>query len=959
MVYRIVVRKKDSRFDIGGIRVLGQIKELGIRSVSNVAFASVYYLDSDDMTLDDVKGMAGQLLVDTVTEDLDVEVYDVNKRPQAKAGECLLEVSLNHGVTDSTAWQVVKAVRQRGFNCKEAKLARFYTLTGQPTEEELNRIGIRILYNPVIEHIVQTGEEAFKEIVESEPVMEELPLPDMNDDELMALSKDRLWLNLIEMRKLKEYYTNLGRAATDVEIETLAQTWSEHCSHKVFRANIFVDGELQKPLIKRLKDLTYGLNKDWCWSVFVDDSGVIEFDSDWGVCFKVETHNKPSGIEPFGGAHTGIGGVIRDIMGTGLGAKPIANTNVLCFAPPDTPWEKLPPGLLHPKRVMRQVVAGIEDYGNKMGIPTINGSICFSERFTGLPLVYAGCVGIIEKSIVEKQPPQPGDRIILMGGLTGRDGIHGATFSSGELTKKSESVSAQSVQIGHPLVEKMVLDALADIRDERLFHAITDCGGGGLSSAIGEMGNPGGAFVDLSCIPKKYPLPFISDFWISESQERMIIAVPPENVKRVFELCKRHDVEVADIGEFTDNGRLVINFGEKQVADMDMDFLHNGCPKREFKLTNPPKPKVEEKFIEPPTGQKLVEMIHLTNSELNACSKENVARVYDHEVQARTVVKPFMGKLQRNPSDGAALKPIYDSPKGVIVANGINVRYGIEDPRKMARSVVDEAVRQIVAMGGSPEKIAILDNFSMPSPEIDKTVLDLHYAIVGLCEAAQYYQTPIISGKDSFYNQYNTGDGTLICVPPTLLVSSICVVDDVAELVTSCLSKTGSRVYLLGKTKEELEMSSYFVQTKQSGSAIPDPDLELNLKIYKAMHTAINQGLVLSAHDCSDGGLGTALSELVIGGEFGLEIDLAKVPYDGRTRNDFILFSESNGRIVVEVEEKDAANFEGIFKGLPCAQIGVVTAENRLKLTNGTENLVSIPGDELYAAWSGPISSII
>jgi len=959
MIYKITISKKDPQFDVKGRDIKTQIEELGITGVESVRFADVYYLKSSSMSLEDIRKLAGQLLADSVTETFEAREFDPRETPAGSETLHVIEISFNHGVTDATAAQVRKAIQQLGMSCDDAKLVRAYTIAGGLNADELSRIGRRILYNPVVEHVVQAGEQPFADLRENDPEMELLPLATMSDDELMALSRNRLWLSLKEMHTIRDYYRDKNRDATDVEIESLAQTWSEHCSHKVFRANVFIDDELQVPFIKRLKTITEELDRDWTWSVFVDDSGVIEFDDDWGVCFKVETHNKPSGIEPFGGAHTGIGGVIRDIMATGLGGKPIANTNILCFAPPQTPWEKIPEGLLHPKRVMRQVISGIMDYGNKMGIPTVNGSIVFSDRFLGLPLVYCGCVGMIEKEIVEKGRPRPGDRVVLMGGLTGRDGIHGATFSSGELTKESEHVSAQSVQIGHPLVEKKVLDALMEIKDERLMRAVADCGGGGLSSSVGEMANPGGVEVDLSKVPLKYPLPFISDYWISESQERMLMAIPPKNLDRIMHICRRHDVDVADIGEFTSTGRLVLKYKDKQVADLEMEFLHNGCPRREFHLDSVKPEPANERFVPKPSGGELADSIFKTLEHLDVCSKERVARIYDHEVQAKTVVKPFMGKKQRSPSDGAVLKPLYDSNRGIIVANGINTRYGPVDPRRMGRSVVDEAVRQIVTMGGNPDTIAILDNFSMPSPEVDKTVLDLHYVVTGLCEAASFYGTPFISGKDSFYNQYQAEDGTIIPVPPTLLVSSICVVDDVHNVIPGYLSKAGNPLYLLGITRDELRMSCYFQQTGQDGTEIPEVDLAANRDMYRRYHKAAKMGFILAAHDCSDGGLAVTASEMVIGSELGIEIDLSRVLHDGSGRDDFLLFSESNGRIFLEVDSAKAKQFEELIGDVPMARVGRVLSDNRLKIVRDAGTLVDIDGEELYHHWAAPVAAVL
>ncbi len=959
MIFRVVVGKKDRTYDVAGLHLVSQIELLGIHGVEAAGFALSYYLKSDQLHLADVNDIARRLLVDPVTESYCADAFESSPASGQKAPSHRLEIAFNHGVTDATAIQVLKAVHQLGFDCTAVKLTRLYTLQGNLTEEQLSQIGRKLLYNPVIEHIVEDGEHPFLEIVQGEPTMQTIPVGDMSDNDLLALSQNRLWLNLTEMHAIRDYYLKRGRQATDVEIETLAQTWSEHCSHKVFRARLILDGKPKESFIRRIKNLTVSLNKEWCLSTFIDNSGVVALDENWAVCFKAETHNKPSSIEPFGGAHPGAGGVIRDIMGTGLGGKPIANTDVLCFAPPDTKWDEIPAGLLHPQRVLQQVIAGIQDYGNKMGIPTINGGVCFAPQFLGVPLVFAGSVGLIEREAAMKGKPLVRDRVVLIGGLTGRDGIHGATFSSGELTHRSEAISSQSVQIGHPLVQKKVLDALMDLKRERLFHAVTDCGGGGLSSAVGEMANPDGVTVELSQIPLKYPLPFISDYWISESQERMLLAVPPANMLRVREICRRHDIDMADIGEFTSSGKLTLCFQDKIVAALDMDFLHNGCPHREFQLTTPAAPPRDDHILPAPSPEKLAEALLTTLTHLDVCSKERVARIYDHEVQARTVVKPFMGSRQRGPADGAVLRPVYDSPRGVIIANGINVRYGLVDPYRMALSVVDEAVRQVIALGGALEKTAILDNFSLPSPEDEKTVRDLDRAVDGLCEAARVYEIPIISGKDSFYNQFQSDQGVVIAIPPVLLVSSLCVVDDVKDIVSNYVTATDGLVYIVGLTRDELAMSCYFGQTGQHGTVVPGLDLPVAKETYRRLHQAMRDHQVLAAHDCSDGGLAVAAAELVIGATSGLEIDIADIPYEGDRRADFILFSESNGRLLVLVDRGCADRFEQMMVGVPHARIGRIIPDNRLIITTGEQPLLSLSGETLYTSWSSPLAAFL
>jgi phosphoribosylformylglycinamidine synthase len=458
---------------------------------------------------------------------------------------------------------------------------------------------------------------------------------------------------------------------------------------------------------------TVDLNKSWCVSVFHDNAGVIEFDDQHHICFKVETHNHPSALEPFGGANTGIGGVIRDIMGTGLGAKPVANTDVFCFANPNHSFDNLPQGTLHPKRVLKGVVSGVRDYGNKMGIPTVNGAVCFDDGYIGNPLVFCGCVGLMPKDAVEKKV-QAGDLIVVAGGKTGRDGIHGATFSSVELTDESEVVSSGAVQIGDPIQEKKLLDAQLKARDARLYSAVTDCGAGGLSSAVGEMGETVGARVDLDDVPLKYHGLTYTEIWISESQERMVFSVPEDRIDAFLAIFDDENVEATVIGEFTGTQRLELFFKSVKVCDLDMNFLHNGVPQ----ITK------SARWVEPTLKQpRLHDARDWTDtllnvlSDLNVASKEWIVRQYDHEVQGASVMKPFVGVASDGPADAAVIKPVVDSKKGLAISNGINPRLTALDPHAMAEGVMDEAIRQIIAVGGSLAQIAVLDNFCWGNPD--------------------------------------------------------------------------------------------------------------------------------------------------------------------------------------------------------------------------------------------------
>ena len=582
--------------------------------------------------------------------------------------------------------------------------------------------------------------------------------------ELLRISRQgQLALNLDEMRSLQRYFRKLGRNPTDVELETFAQTWSEHCKHKTFRGRTVLDGKTINNLFRQtVHRVTSELNRRWCLSVFKDNSGVIEFDRRWGITFKVETHNHPSALEPYGGAATGIGGVIRDCLGTGLGAKPILNTDVFCFAPPDLPKQRIPKGVLHPKRILKGVVSGVRDYGNRMGIPTANGALYFHDDFRCNPLVFCGTLGIIPRNKLEKKIIT-GDHIVVLGARTGRDGIHGVTFASLELTRESETFSSSAVQIGNPIEEKKLTDAMLKARDLNLFNATTDCGGGGLASAVGELAEPKGAIVELDQVPLKYHGLSYAEIWISESQERQVILVPPRKLARLLTLCRSLDVEATSIGRITSNKRLVLRYQGQTVADLDLEFLHEGWSTQQ-RIARTRKQHHSEPKI--PRGRDLnQELLGLLGS-LNVASKEWVIRQYDHEVQGASVVKPFAGIHNAGPSDGCVLRPLLDSEKGVVVACGLNPRFGLIDTYNMAASAIDEALRNITACGGDPARTALLDNFCWGNPERPEQLAGFVAAARACYAIARGFGTPFISGKDSFYNEFRDEHNRLHPHPP-------------------------------------------------------------------------------------------------------------------------------------------------------------------------------------------------
>ena len=771
-----------------------------------------------------------------------------------------------------------------------------------------------------------------QKLLENRMSLETVPICLASDTELEEISRQGLLsLNLTEMQVIQDYFRRQDRDPTDVELETLAQTWSEHCVHKTFRGIIEYIENDQAPVIidgllkTTIAEATNKLDRDWCVSVFVDNAGIIAFDDNYNIVFKVETHNHPSAIEPYGGAGTGIGGVIRDSLGTGLGAKPILNTNVFCFGFPSADPESLPKGTLHPKRVFKGVVAGVRDYGNRMGIPTANGAILFDTRYSSNPLVYCGNVGLIPKNRCEKQI-SPGDLIVALGGRTGRDGIHGATFSSLELDETSENLGSV-VQICNPIVEKKITDALMKARDADLYSFITDCGAGGFSSAVGEMGQDTGAEVHLERIPLKYDGLEPWEIWLSEAQERMVVAVPPPKLPSLLAICDSESVEATVLGTFTDSKKLQVYYDGQLVADLEMDFLHNGVPRITKKAIWRRPDNLQTPQINEPVD--LTNSLHKILSSPNVASKEWVIRQYDHEVQGGLVVKPLVGKTNDGPSDACITVPVLGQSKGVVVANGINPKYGDLDPYHMAASAIDEAIRNAVAVGGNFDRIALLDNFSWGNPDKPDRLGGLVRAAQACHDVAIAYRTPFISGKDSLYNEYrNNETGEQMAIPGTLLISAITVIDDIRTAVTMDAKSAGNLIYVVGKTYDEMGGSHYLSLQELLGENVPIVRTTEGKSVMESVCHAINQGIVASCHDCSEGGIGVAVAEMAFSGGFGMDLDMSSLPRSADlNRDDSILFSESNSRFVIEITPDKKDQFERLVAGIPNGLIGQTTEQ--------------------------------
>ena len=953
MWWRVEVSTRPDLLDPVGEEVGASIGDLGLTGVQAVTFTRVFFLEGD-LEEPQVTRIAQELLADPVADVFQVLVAQTDSEQEEPL---TIEVIRKPGVMDPVEESTRLAVADLGLSLRAVKTVRRYRFRGSLTKQQLHLIGEKLLANGSIEdYFLGRSDRAVAQPARPYTfALLTVPLRSASPEELERISREgQLWLNREEMLTIQRYFQELGRDPTDAELESLAQTWSEHCVHKTFKGLIDLDGELIDNLLRStVMRVTEELAKPWCVSVFKDNAGIIRFDEEHNVCFKVETHNHPSAIGPYGGAATGIGGVIRDPMGTGLGAKPILSTDIFCFGPFDMPEEKVPKGCLHPKRIMKGVVAGVRDYGNRMGIPTVNGAVYFDERFVANPLVYCGNVGLIPRDKCDKEP-RAGDLLVLVGGRTGRDGIHGVTFASGELSEESEVISSGAVQIGNPIMEKKMVDVLLVARDRGLYSSITDCGGGGLSSAAGEMGEELGIEVHLERVPLKYEGLSYTEIWISEAQERMLLAVPPGRVEELLALFASEDVEATVIGNFTGDKSLELFYQGEQVADLEMEFLHKGFPRLVRKAAWRP-PEHPEPHL-PERGDYTDDLLAILASP-NVCSKEWIIHQYDHEVQGASVLKPLVGVENDGPGDAAVAAPVFGSPRGIILSCGLNPKYSDIDPYHMAASAIDEALRQVIAVGGDLNQVALLDNFCWGDPDQPDRLGGLVRAARACYDIARVFGTPFISGKDSLNNEYQTAEGTIV-IPGCLLISAIAVIDDVTRVVSMDLKEPGNLLYVVGLTKRELGGSHYWALKGFIGSCVPQVDAPAAKRTFDALGQATGQRLVRSCHDLSEGGLAVAAAEMAFAGGLGATLSLAPVPRtDEVTRDDEVLFSESNSRFLVEVKPGDVEKFEECLMGVPCARVGTVTDNGRLIITslNGSE-VVSEDITTLKAAWKAPLA---
>ena len=968
MIYRVDVFPRPGQPDARGLRLAEQAKALDIAGVEGVRVTDLYFLDGE-LSEAALRTVVDVLLTDRVVQDARWQI--LGDTPPVEEEGLVIEVALRPGVTDPEAEALLHGAALAGIEGLAAATTGLrYEIVGDIDAEDTERLARRLLANEVIQvyAIGQAIEPTFVLDQVADLTIERIPLREASDEELDAISQERrLSLNREEMTAIRDHYRERGEEPTDIELEMLAQTWSEHCVHKTFRALItheergpdgrLISTEIIDSLLRTyIRGATDRAAKPWVHSAFVDNAGIVAFDDELDLAFKLETHNHPSALEPFGGANTGVGGVVRDVIG--VSARPIANTDVLCFGPMDLPFDELPEGLLHPRRIADGVIHGIEDYGNKMGIPTVSGAIVYAPGYTANPLVYCGCVGVLPRGS-HPRDPQPGDRIIVIGGRTGRDGLRGATFSSMEMDHTTGEVAGSAVQIGHPINEKQSLEAVLMARDEGLYSAITDCGAGGLSSAIGEMGEKLGAEVHLERVPLKYAGLQPWEIWLSEAQERMVLAVPPEHVRRVVQIGHDLDVEVTDLGSYTGDGELRLHYQGERISRLSMDFLHGGIPRRKMDATwTAPALAEPGAALTDDLGAELLALLAMPETR----SKEEVVRRYDHEVQGGTVVKPFVGARNDGPSGAAVLVPqeafqrSATGARGVALSVGVNPFYGEIDPYAMAWAAVDEAMRNVVAVGADPDYVALLDNFCWGNPNKPDRLGGLVRCARGCHDGAVAFRAPYVSGKDSLNNEYTGADGQKQAIPGTILISALAIVPDVAHTVTSDLKQPGDRLYVVGTTRDELGGSSHYRRHATIGANVPAPP-ERPLARYRALHTAIAAGLVRACQDCSEGGLAVAAADMAIGGLLGLTLDLGAVPGATTLPNDATAaFSESLGRFVVAVAPEYAAAFEELLANHAVACVGAVTDDGQLRLTGREgDEVASVSVSELRHAWRGHV----
>src|SRR3989338_3509654 len=971
MISRIYISPKG--IDTRGKLCIKSFTELGLsEKVGDVHIIESYLVEykfSSDKFLKVAQALTNPIL----------EKFSINSIPKLLNFNYIIEIGFKPGVTDNVGHTTEETICDLFHLKNKSDIAVFtskvFLISGSINLNDAEKIASS-LHNPLIErsYIV-----SWKDLKKQKGLPSKIPgvvlkktTPVINvslqvpDEELIKIGKEGIMdetgvrrgplaLDLSSMKVIKEYFEKLKRNPTDIEIESLAQTWSEHCKHTIF-ANPIDDTKdgLYKTYIKGATNLIRKQKgkKDFCVSVFSDNAGGIIFDKDFLITHKVETHNAPSFLDPFGGAITGIVGVNRDTIGFGLGAKPVANTYGFCFGEPrdNRPLyldKNKRQKMLLPSRIMEGVIKGINVGGNCSGIPTLSGFLRFDDRYRGRPLVFAGTVGLIPRKIkgrlAHEKKAKAGDYIVMVGGRVGADGIHGATFSSVATDLNSP---ATAVQIGDPITQKKLSDAIIkEARELNLYNSITDNGAGGLSSSVAEMAKEsGGAKINLEKVPLKYPGLRSWEIWISESQERMTLAVPPKKWKTFYELMESRGVEATIIGEFTDSGKCIVIYKDKKIMDLDMEFLHNGLPKKHLH-TSPSSTVVGSLPSLPRRGERgevYTKMLEELLSVNNLSGFSFISEQYDHEVQASSVLKPLSGPGRIN-TDAQVFRPVLNSNKGVVLSSGVYPSYGDISTYHMAACALDTAIRNTIASGGTLSHLAILDNFCWCSSNDQTRLAQLADAVKACYDYAVGYGTPFISGKDSMFNDFRgydeKGNPIAISVPPTLLISAIGVLPNFYKTVSPEFKNAGDIIYLLGETNDELGASEYYKMLAKKegnnaiGNNVPKVNIEKNLKTYLALEKAIQKELVTSAISVTSGGFGIALAKASLGGMLGCKVSISQTASKALSV-DAKLFSESQGRILVSISPKNISAFEKIIREIPHTKLGKVTKNGKFIVTD-------------------------
>ncbi|MBI2018825.1 phosphoribosylformylglycinamidine synthase [Candidatus Daviesbacteria bacterium] len=926
MIHTIRVKTIIGR-DLVGEGILHDIHHtLGQKGVTQVESAKVYRLEG--ISEKDAKVLAEKVFCESI-----YQKYTLNA--PILGSQLVFEIAYKPGVMNPEVGSILKTAEDLGIKLIAADSSHEYgfygpstgstTLSTSSLRVEIEEIAKKLhLLNEMVEHFVT--EEPKTLLIKGTPGKTNvIRLRRMTDSDLLELSQDQLFLNLEEMKTIQNYFQKIKRDPTDLELETLAQTWSEHCAHKTFKAKIILDGKEKEPLFTRLKKEALKYNKNIV-SAFIDNAGVMDFYEGWAINGKAETHNAPSAIEPYGGAMTGSGGVFRDVVATGQGAKALVSTDIFCLAPPDMDKSKLPPGTLPPDYMLKRVVYAVRDYGNRVGIPTNNGSFHFHEDFRAKPIVLVGAYGILPKAKAKKGKPRVGDVALVIGGRTGRDGIHGATFSSGEMTERTISVNAQAVQIGNAIEEKRIFDVILEARDKDLIRVVQDLGAGGFSSAIGETGAEIGVKVHLEKAPLKYQGLAPWEIFLSESQERMLIILTKKNLRKFLEICKKYNVEAKELAEYDGSKRLKVYFGREKVGDLEMKFLHSGLPQRVMKAFRLPSVaqglRQNQQIKTPSTEKEWIKFLEETLSGGDSNSKEPILRMYDHTVQGTNVLPPFAGVGLDGPQDAAIIKPILEKPYGLVVSHGLNPKLTKEDPYWGTIWSATEAISNYVAVGGDFKNASLINNYIWPNPS-EEWLGKLDASVTAVCDFMKTLKIPVISGKDSLSATYRGSSGVIIHSPPTVCISVFGKIPDVKKTVSSDFKKVGSTIVLVGKQ----DLKVY---------------LKVLPKVLEKMHKAIISGKVLASHDVSEGGLITAIFDMCVGGNNGVNIKA----------NAEELLLETAGCFIVEVENETIA--KKLFNGVQFKILGKTIKEEKLVV----DKLFSADIDRLQKAWTKPMKEI-